>query len=379
MSKPSSDIPYGAPQTTARRIQPRVRGSGTAASDSCAMRTTPASDGARAERGRGDTRRAGGAGQGRIYCPEAGARRAHGHILGDKRTTRWSLLSTLSDAKLRGDETHLPGPAPEVPIDWGCHVTDARRGTLSGSAGREGTDGALAEWTAGENDNTTKKTRLNSSICNSCSRGSFIRARRRASGGEEETGAACKAKRTASGSARTASRAGHARGTLGGGNDAGERMHGRSSFAADASAGNDEDSGGDGCDDDEGSDLKFWAVRPLYGLKFRSSLQLFPKTLTLHQKFWRRSTFDARLSIAELGSDQLAFRDGWEDLRVGCHRLRSATPKPVILSIPSKVDTGEKTSCSVKVFGKSFCEKHEELAGRVTQRESAACTKDSSG
>ncbi|KAJ7469515.1 hypothetical protein FB451DRAFT_1176751 [Mycena latifolia] len=166
------------------------------------------------------------------------------------------------DAKLRGNETHLPGPAIEVPIDWGCHVTDARRGTPSASAGREGTDGALAEWTAGENESTTKKTRLNSSICNSCSRGSLIRARLRASAGEEETGAARKTKRTVSGSARTVSRGGQlctARVTLGGRNDADERMHGTqerlrrlSSSAADASAGNDEDGGGDGCDDDEG-------------------------------------------------------------------------------------------------------------------------------
>ncbi|KAJ7443286.1 hypothetical protein FB451DRAFT_1190194 [Mycena latifolia] len=179
------------------------------------------------------------------------------------------------DTKLRGDETHLPGPAPEVPIAWGCHITDARRGTPSASAGREGTDGALAEWAAGENESSTKKTHLKSPICNSCSRGSSIRARRRAGAGEDETEARAldqahgvwerqngiawgtavhggfsgggQVEETVSPNARTApTPSTRARG-------AAPSPH--SSSAADASAGNDEDGGGDGCADDEGENL----------------------------------------------------------------------------------------------------------------------------
>ncbi|KAJ7442873.1 hypothetical protein FB451DRAFT_1190387 [Mycena latifolia] len=257
MPKPSSDIPYGAPQMTARRIQRRARGSSTAASDSCTIRTTPASEGARSERGRGDARRTGAAGQVDTCRRERSA-------------------GTDIPPRSRSAAGYAPpGPAPEVPIAWGCHITDARRGTPSASAGREGTDGALAEWAAGENESSTKKTHLKSPICNSCSRGSSIRARRRAGAGEDETEARAldqahgvwerqngiawgtavhggfsgggQVEETVSPNARTApTPSTRARG-------AAPSPH--SSSAADASAGNDEDGGGDGCADDEGENL----------------------------------------------------------------------------------------------------------------------------
>ncbi|KAJ7469521.1 hypothetical protein FB451DRAFT_1176762 [Mycena latifolia] len=164
-----------APQTTASTAK-GARGRSAAASD-FADNTCKRGGAGREGKGRREARRSGWAG---IRYMQTRAQCRDGYTA--QKRERGGL-----DAKLRGDETHLPGPAPEIPIDWGCHVTDARRGTPSASAGREGTDGALAEWTAGENETTTKKTHLNSSICNSCSRGSFVRARRRAGAGEEET------------------------------------------------------------------------------------------------------------------------------------------------------------------------------------------------